>query len=448
MQIIDYSTFKQKRGISRINEDWSSNILRTIINPADKNAAARGWGKSFIKDFYKKFNISIDKIQDEDIVEISPDAFLDKDPYNKTQNADRYLAIFVNDDPSLKQDAKDGIQDLSKKLHALESERDASTGKIKATVGEIELVKSQIDMLKALDVPFLTAIAMGRRFVYYGFVNELNAATTPSDELPPATKSHGMVFKTAHQVLRYGVHPAPWIMMRYFGLTDEDNATIKSTGENVAKRSTKCYVVDIYALQQKYGMGDKLDARAAYKVDNPAFKSMDDIKADNQKRYMMKLTVVNPHIVLRKFKSIAEAYMKYYAKRVLTLASPKDLTEFIGIDSKLIDTEAKGQKNIIGLSHVFLEFDKMFNDYFELYKSYINFLKENGQYEKEVMDDPQRYMLNQDRKDSSTIDTQQKIFNNKLRNYLDEFRKLREMGEEVYATLNKVGIIEPLKREI
>ena len=360
MEFIDYKTFKKiKNSVTQVNEKWASDNVMGLIAAADKNSS-RAWYQSFVKDFYKKYNISIDKVKDTDFQKIDPHDFFNKKPYNV--NPDKYLAVFINNDPAIKQEAKEDTENLLQTLSELETKK--KTDKT-ITIAQIEQIKSRIDMIKKIEIPVLVAIGMGTRVVYYGFMTESDIKFTKfADELPPAKPTKGIVYKTPHQVYRYGVNAAAWTRMRYWGLSEAGELT----AENTADRSTDCYILDIEELQAKYGMGDKLAMRANAKVDNPFFMSDDEIASENRKRYtLLKQQGIAPIDILNLFKTAVELYMKNYADNIKTL-TPKGFNDVVNRQIKINNT------SIIGMGNVFSQFDEILKNYKTIFDDYTKFL--------------------------------------------------------------------------
>jgi hypothetical protein len=285
----------------------------------------------------------------------------------------------------------------------------------------------------------LVAVAMGIRVIYYGFMPEDYWRKSPAADQPPSSKTAGMSFKTPHQVFRYGVHPAPWLMMRYFGLDDDSNKIVKSTGENIAERSTKCYVVDLEALQANYDMGTKLGDRAAAKTLSPHFKDEQTLRMENAKNYLFRSKAdIDPISILTTFKDTVQRYMKYYAEQIEVI-DEKSFNLFMNVDTK-IEPSKSNEASVIGMSKVFLEFDNVLTEYFRIYKDYLNFLKSNEIYAKDVADRPKDYLKTRSLSKISP-DIQRLNFDKILTDYMLELKKIKDRADKIADSLTGVGII-------
>lgn len=420
MNFDSYKTFKKKKEeFTRIlNEAWKSKNIMGMIDLADKNSD-RAWYQSFVKDFYKHFNISIDKIKDSDFTEIEPDTFFNKKPYNLEQ--DRYLAIFINDDKKLEQKSKKDLIEYQKEL------KDAiKKGESKQ---KIEEIKAYIDLNKKLKVPFIVAIGMGRRVVYYDFRDELDLwFKSNPDELPPPKKKAkkgtgvGIQYGTPRKALRYGINPAMWLQQRYFGLDQGE----KLTGANTAERSTKAYVVDVEELKTKYDMGTKLADRKDAKVNNPFFMTDDEIKALNMKRYkMMKDNDVNPESLLADLQKIVKAYNEYYMDAIQNVND----ASFKSLKNQSFKFEGKEFK---GLAEVFQAFTDILDEYFAVYKNYTTLMKETPEKIKKLRGDK--------KVSKQTYGAEEHAFITQHDAYILEMIDLKKKAERLASELESKGV--------
>lgn len=401
IELLDFSKFKEKKILEAqeeletkaLYEAWSSNIMG-MIHLADKNSD-RSWFHSFVKDFNKIYNLSIDKIKDEDFTEIPIDAFF-KPPYSKNRDI---LAVFINDDKALESEAKADLKKIDDKIKDLK--------KSGADKKEIEDWKRQRDKIKEIKVPIITAIAAGDRVLYAGF-------------------NYDDKNKTIQKSERYGILSSTHMAKRYYG----ENSNIKVTGANVGVKSTKAYIVNVADLKAKYDLGSTIDDRKEAKKDNPFFMSMEEIRQENMKRYSLLLhNKIDPKSILNMYKAMTETYTKNYLASIKVLGE-KDFEAFLNDKIKL-------GENDLPAAGVFSVLDRHLRDYFKSYISYAAFLKESEKIAERV----------QNKKSSKQeFDAEEQKYNDQNDGLIEALVGHKETARKLYADLQK-GNIEFTKKD-
>jgi hypothetical protein len=228
-----------------LNESFSSSIMKTIF---DSEPDKTKWRDSLVKDFYKRFGVAVSDIQDTDFQLLTEPGLVFQRPIKGDDNK---IAFLINDDTTF---------------------RDSWT----------EWQK------KRAPFPILIGVVRGGVNVWYGFNKE--------------PKGYGRTKQTKSD--RYGVLSLDsYPKQDYFGRSPEilANPTVKA----YVHYSTKAYVLDIAALQEKYSTAELKKTRVESRKGAIALMKTKDIKADNIARYKKILSEkVGPEDTLKKFQSI------------------------------------------------------------------------------------------------------------------------------------------------
>ena len=443
MKIMDMNEFSMNRlenkvkKVNPINEAFSGKIM-ALISRADK-ISNRAWYSSFVKDFYKTFNISIDKIKDEDW-SVSRDPLdwfkgeyrnsLIKDP-NWMTDKPRYLAVFLNEDKALEVEASKDAAELESYLKARKfSEEEIKSlvdiynstdsvekfrtaikkimaGKEDITEENIENIVKILDAGKKLSVPFISCIMMGGHAVYNNFrmIDEARLKQEPWAK-------------------RYGIVNANWLIPRYYGVT----ADTKVTKYTIPQRVTTVYYVDLEAVHAKYDMGTKLEDRAEAKKNNPFFMTDDDWKkAFSDKFALYKAHSIDPESISNMFQALIQAYTKHYVDRV-TIADPKKMADYLDDKIEINGTEVKGSTNIL------MAFDNMFKEYMKVYAEEMEFMKRlRKKYDEARIRDTSREELTSEEQSAKDA----------LTGYSNTLINFKKRAQDLYSEMSKLGVKMP-----
>ena len=232
-------------GVMALNEAFASSILRNLTD-SDPEAQNR-YSKKFWADMYKRYGVAVSDITDEDFTILhSYDEFAKQDPYKK--NTD-YIGFLVNDNP--------------------------------------EVIKKggwQKSVQRAGEILLCIMSGSGTNF-FYGF-GEAPSGSFRSKQGPND---------------RYGVLYDQYQKSNYFGANYKAPAT---TLKFISEVTTKVYVLNMAALQEKYNAKAKQASRKEAKAGALALQDVKKIRQENIDRYKKILAEsVGPQNVLDIFKT-------------------------------------------------------------------------------------------------------------------------------------------------
>ena len=284
-----------------INEAFDSSILRQL---SSQESGSR-WTNKFAKDFFKFSNIKLDKITNEDFIQISPAEWWSQG-YSKNNQA---IGFFVDDNPELFKSWDTRLQ-----------QRMDNEGK------KLKLNKI---LKNAQGVGLVLTIMRGKVGMWYGF------------EQDAGTSGYRRYKKSPDQ--RYGVLADQWrtdSSYRYEGVPSPD---AKITRKNLELVATKVYVLDMSALESKYSNSELQTARAEAKSGAAAFTTPEQVKKDNQRRYEQALQdKTTPDQLWKDISGALTKYMNWFQTK-LTDITPKN--------AKDLNTKVKfggwGQESLI-----------------------------------------------------------------------------------------------------
>jgi len=302
----EYKTLLEKHNeftsLETLNEAFDSSILRKLTS---QESGSR-WSNKFAQDFYKHANIKLDKITNEDFIEISPDEWWSQQ-YAKNNSA---IGFFVDDNPELFK---------------------AWDKKEQARIDNDEKKKFKLDKVlqNAQGVGLVLTIMRGKVGMWYGFEQDAGSSGYRSYKKSPDQ--------------RYGVLADQWrtdYKYRYSGIPSPD---AKITKKNLLAVATKVYVLDMSVLQSKYSNSELQTARAEARSGAAAFTTPKQVKEDNQRRYEQALQdKTTPDELWKDISGALSKYMNWFQKK-LTDITPKN--------AKDLNTKVKfggwGQESLI-----------------------------------------------------------------------------------------------------
>jgi len=284
-ELVEQHNLPEKLGqFDAINEAFDSSILRNLA----AQESGRTWRGSFAKDFYKHAGIKIDKITNEDFIQISPEEWWTQG-YSKNNSA---IGFFVDDNPEL---FKAWDSSLQKRM-----DREGKTLKLN------KILKN------AQGVGLILTIMRGKVGMWTGFLTDpgLGRRKKSSDD-------------------RYGVLADQWrtdSKYRYDGVPSPD---AKITKKNLLEVATKVYVLDIDALRSKYSNSELQTARIEAKRGAAAFITPAEVKKANNSRYEEALqNKTTPEALWGDVTAALNKYITWFTEKIgnITPDSAKDIT--------------------------------------------------------------------------------------------------------------------------
>ena len=233
--IKDYKLFKESLNTEKLNEAFSSSILRDF---AAQDGLKSRWRGNLAKDMQKFANLAIDKISDADFTTTTPAAYWKggdaKDP-NK-------VGFFVDDDP----------------------------GFIKWAKANKRYLPGSLDLKNISKYGVVLSVVRGGGGMWSGF--QMDRGSTYSRHRKGADDRYGVLAKDYDTRSLYnGWDGAP---------------AAKVTRKNLIDAATRVYVLDLNSLRDKYDVSGLKSDRANSKMGATALKNAKEIKDENRKRYM------------------------------------------------------------------------------------------------------------------------------------------------------------------
>ncbi len=233
-----------------LNEAFKSGYLRKL---SSQEKGAR-WQSGFAKDFYKYAKIKLDEVTNEDFIVLSNPSEWWTQKYAKNDNA---IGFFVDDNPEF-----------------------------------IKALKEKGKMKNAQGIGVLLTIMRGARGMWYGFAQDPGSSFSRHRKSPTE---------------RYGVLADEYDVSSAYGW--QSGVKAKITRKNLEEIGSKVYVLDIDALQEKYGASELTTKRAISKSGAAALLSPKEVLAANKARYEKILQDrLDPKLM---FEDVKESMAKY-----------------------------------------------------------------------------------------------------------------------------------------
>ena len=232
--IKDYKLFKESLNTEKLNEAFSSSILRDF---ASQDGLKSRWRGNLAKDMQKFANLAIDKISDADFTTTTPAAYW-KGPDAKDPNK---VGFFVDDDK----------------------------GFIKWAKANKKYLPGSLDLKNISKYGVVLSVVRGGVGMWSGF--QMDRGSTYSRHRKGAEERYGILAKDYDTNSLYN----GW----------EGRPAAKVTRKNLIDAATRVYVLDLNSLRDKYDVSGLKSDRANSKAGATALKTAKQIKDENKARY-------------------------------------------------------------------------------------------------------------------------------------------------------------------
>ncbi len=232
--IKDYKLFKESLNTEKLNEAFSSSILRDF---ASQDGLKSRWSSNLAKDMQKFADLAIDKISDADFTTTTPEAYW-KGPDAKDPNK---VGFFVDDDKNF----------------------------IKWAKANKKYLPGSLDLKNISKYGVVLSVVRGGVGMWSGF--QMDRGSTYSRHRKGAEERYGILAKDYDTNSLYN----GW----------EGRPAAKVTRKNLIDAATRVYVLDLNSLRDKYDVSGLKSDRANSKAGATALKTAKQIKDENKARY-------------------------------------------------------------------------------------------------------------------------------------------------------------------
>ncbi len=439
---------EQAEYVAALNEAFASKNIMRMIALADRQSQ-KAWYSSFVKDFYKVYNISIDKVKDEDFKEANVEDFfrggkLYKDEVRSELKGKfpidkRYLAICINRDKdnTLERAAKEDLEtlnkylkevgfDLKKEVPELLKAASDNPAKFKTVLSQklkeknvddiafkkIHNVFTEYDNIRKIEIPVITSIIIGGHAVYHGF--------EPSTTEVREKREIALPVPTMWREDRYGVLHSPTLIHRYVPIDQVTNLKIfKSVSQPTIEAATDTvYYVDVDELSAKYDMGTKMSDRKIAKSGSPFFMSNEEIKAETKRLMLLKTK--------HKIDTHAMTALYLFCIKRFTMEMAKDSFKMDNVEFTI------GSQKITSGIKILDHFNTLLKEYQKVNSAYSDFLKNITPADEDLITNKLTSKF--------SLDAKQQAISDQLSGYIEQILGFRQKALDMYSQMQQIGI--------